>query len=370
MNDPLLGGSRPDGDEAVVIAEAGVNHNGSLDRAKRLVDVAAEAGADAVKFQTFQADALAAGTVEKAAYQKETTDAESSQQEMLRDLELPPSFHDTLVQHCADRGIPFLSSPFDRPSLDLLVRRFDLPCIKIPSGEITNAPLLLEIARSGRPAILSTGMSTIDEVEAALGVLAFGYLQPNADPSADGFRAAYASPDGQRELRDKVVVLHCTSEYPAPVDEVNLRAMDTLRSTFDLAVGLSDHTRGTSIPIAAVARGASVVEKHFTLDRTLPGPDHEASLEPGELSDMIEGIRRAEKALGSRCKRPTHSETKNRPVVRKSLVAAESISEGEPFTTENLTTKRPGRGLSPMRYWEMLSRRASRDYATDDLIAE
>lgn len=370
MDDTFVGDFRVDGSDAVVIAEAGVNHNGSLERAKRLVDVAEEAGADAVKFQTFCADAMTASTVEKAAYQKETTDAEASQQEMLRDLELSPAVHDRLARHCADRGIQFLSSPFDRESLDLLVRRFDLPCIKIPSGEITNAPLLLEIARSGRPAILSTGMSTIDEVEAALGVLAFGYLQPNADPSADGFRAAYASPDGQRELDDKVVLLHCTSEYPAPVDEVNLRAMDTLRSTFDLPVGLSDHTQGTAVPIAAAARGASVVEKHFTLDRTLPGPDHEASLEPEELTAMVEGIRRVEEALGSRCKRPTQSERKNRPVVRKSLVAAEPISEGEPFTGENLTMKRPGRGLSPMRYWEMLSRRASRDYAIDDLIDE
>jgi N-acetylneuraminate synthase len=218
--------------------------------------------------------------------------------------------------------------------------------------------------------ILSTGMSTIDEVEAALGVLAFGYLQPNADPSTDGFRAAYASPDGQREISDNVVLLHCTSEYPAPVDEVNLRAMDTLRTAFDLPVGLSDHTRGTSVPIAAVARGASVVEKHFTLDRTLPGPDHEASLEPDELKGMVDGIRRVEEALGSRCKRPTRSESKNRRVVRKSLVAADPIDEGEPFTTQNLTTKRPGRGVSPMRYWEMLSQRASRDYAPDELIDE
>ena len=360
----------PDDAATYVIAEAGVNHNGSLEQAKRLVDAAAEAGADAVKFQTFRADALTVDTAEKAAYQQDTTDAEQSQRDMLRALELPPSFHEALVEHCAERGLPFLSSPFDPASVDLLVDDFDVPRIKIPSGEITNAPLLLHVARTGRPAILSTGMSTLGEVEAALGVLAFGYLGSDEAPGADAFRAAYASDRGQERLRDRVVLLHCTSEYPAPVDEVNLRAMDTLRSAFGLPVGLSDHTRGTAVPVAAVARGASVVEKHFTLDRMLPGPDHRASLEPDELAAMVEGIRRAERALGSPRKRPTQSETKNRPIARKSLVAAAPIAAGEPFTEDNLTAKRPGRGLSPMRYWDYLGRTASRDYSRDDLIEE
>lgn len=360
----------PHSDDAAtdVIAEAGVNHNGSLDQAKRLVDVAAEAGADAVKFQTFRADALTVDAAEKAAYQQDTTDEEQSQREMLRELELPPSFHEALLEHCAERDLQFLSSPFDPASVDLLVERFDVPRIKIPSGEITNAPLLLHIARTGRPAILSTGMSTLGEVEEALGVLAFGYMETGEAPGSDAFRAAYASDRGQERLQEHVVLLHCTSEYPAPFDEVNLRALETLRSAFGLPVGLSDHTRGTAVPVAAVARGAPVVEKHFTLDRTLPGPDHRASLEPDELAAMVEGIRQAEQALGAAQKRPTPSETKNRPVARKSLVAAEPIAEGEPFTEENLTAKRPGHGLSPTRYWDYLGRTAARDYDPDDLI--
>ena len=358
----------PDDATTYVIAEAGVNHNGSLDRAKRLVDGAAEAGADAVKFQTFRADALTAETAEKAAYQQETTDADQSQRAMLRDLELPPSFHEALLEHCAERDLQFLSSPFDPASVDLLVDRFDVPRIKIPSGEITNAPLLLHIARTGRPAILSTGMSTLGDVEEALGVLAFGYLDSDEAPGMEACRAAYASDRGQEALRDHVALLHCTSEYPAPVDEVNLRAMDTLRSAFGLPVGLSDHTRGTAVPVAAVARGAQIVEKHFTLDRTLPGPDHRASLEPDELAAMVEGIRRVEQALGSARKRPTPSETKNRTVARKSLVAAAPIAAGEPFTEANLTAKRPGTGLSPTRYWDYLGRTADRDYDTDELI--
>jgi N-acetylneuraminate synthase len=358
---------RPDA-ATYVIAEAGVNHNGALDRAKRLVDVAAEAGADAVKFQTFRAEALTVDAAEKAAYQQDTTDAEQSQRAMLRALELPPSFHESLVEHCAERGLPFLSSPFDPASVDLLVDDFDVPRIKIPSGELTNAPLLLHIARTGRPALLSTGMSTLGEVEEALGVLAFGYRATDEAPGPDAFRAAYASDRGQDMLRDHVVLLQCTSAYPAPVDEVNLRAMGTLRSAFGLPVGLSDHTRGTAVPVAAVARGARVVEKHVTLDRSLPGPDHRASLEPDELAAMVDRIRTVERALGSARKRPTPSERKNRPVARKSLVAAQPIAEGEPFTEENLTAKRPGTGLAPTRYWDYLGRTAARDYDTDDLI--
>jgi len=351
-----------------LIAEAGVNHNGSLDQARRLVSIAAKAGADAVKFQTFRADALTVDTAEKAAYQKNTTD-DGSQREMLRSLELSPPFHESLLQHCREEGIQFLSSPFDPESVDLLVDTFDVPRIKIPSGEITNGPLLLHIAQTGRPVILSTGMSTLGEIERALGVLAFGYLDTDEAPEPRRFRSAYASDQGQEQLRDHVVLLHCTSEYPAPFDDVNLRALDTLRSAFGLPVGLSDHTRGTAVPVAAVARGAVAVEKHFTLDRTLPGPDHRASLEPDELARMVKDVRRTERALGSSQKRPTPSESKNRPVARKSLVAAEPIAQGERFTDDNLTAKRPGTGRSPMQHWDLVGRTATRDYDTDDLVA-
>lgn len=359
---------RPTDRSTYVIAEAGVNHNGSLEQAKQLVDVAAEAGTDAVKFQTFRAEALTVDTAEKAKYQKHTTDAEESQREMLRALQLPPDAYRALRRYCAERELSFLSSPFDQQSVPFLVEDCQVPRLKIPSGEITNAPLLLAAAHTGRPVILSTGMSTLGEVEAALGVLAFGYLEPDASPAVEDFRAAYASEEGQAQLRARATLLHCTSAYPSPVEEVNLRAMDTLRSAFGLPVGLSDHTRGTAVPVGAVARGAILVEKHFTLDRSLPGPDHEASLEPDELDDMIDAIRRVERAIGTSQKRPTASEARNRPVVRKSLVAAQPIAEGEPFTKDNLTAKRPGDGLSPMRYWDYLGRSASRDYSADELI--
>ncbi len=353
-----------------IIAEAGVNHNGSLDRAKELVDVAAEAGVDAVKFQTFRAQALTVDTADKAAYQQETTDQEQSQQDMLRALELPPAFHEALVSHCDERDLQFLSSPFDRDSVDLLVNRFEVPRIKIPSGEITNAPLLLHIARTGRPVLLSTGMSTLGEVETALGVLAFGYMTTDEAPGTAPFRAAYASERGQEQLREHVVLLQCTSEYPAPADEVNLRGLDTLRSAFGCPVGLSDHTRGTAVPVAAVGRGARTIEKHVTLDRSMSGPDHHASLEPDELAAMVDRIRTVERALGTARKRPTPSETKNRPVVRKSLVAARPIAAGEPFTPDNLAAKRPGHGLSPIKYWDLLTETASQAYSPDELIDE
>jgi len=358
------------GDDTYIVAEAGVNHNGSLEQARQLVDVAVEAGADAVKFQTFRADALTVEGTEKAAYQQSTTDETQSQREMLRELEISPEDHNHLLQYCQRMGIHFLSSPFGTESVRFLANDLGLARLKIPSGEITNAPLLLAAGRTGRSVILSTGMSTLGEVEEALGVLAFGYTSPGEVPSSSGFQAAYASTDGQKWLRRRVVLLHCTSEYPAPVREVNLRAMDTLRSAFNLPVGLSDHTQGTAIPMAAVGRGASVVEKHFTLDQTLPGPDHSASLEPDQLTAMIEGIRQVERARGSPRKCPTESETKNVDVVRKSLVAAQPIAAGDPFTEDNLTAKRPGHGRSPMRYWEYLSRTASENYDTNDLIKE
>ena len=349
-----------------VVAEAGVNHNGDAGMARRLVDVAAEAGADAVKFQTFKAGMLATRTAPKAAYQ--TSTADESQLAMLRRLELPAAHHRELVERCRERGIEFLSTAFDRHSLDFLVEVVGLKTLKMASGEITNGPLLLQAARSGRDIILSTGMSTLAEVEEALGVLAFGYGEPDAQPSRQGFHAAFACPANREVLREKVVVLHCTTEYPAPPRDANLTAMDTMRDAFGLRVGISDHTEGIAVPIAAVARGAVVVEKHFTLDRSLPGPDHVASLEPGELRDMVAGIRAVEAALGDGVKAPQPSERKNLDVARKSLVTLMPVRAGEPFTERTLGAKRPGIGVSPMAYWEWLGRPAPRDFSADEAL--
>jgi N-acetylneuraminate synthase len=345
-----------------IIAEAGVNHNGSLDLAMKLIDVAADAGADAVKFQTFKARNLVSRSAPKAEYQKAVTAQCESQFDMLRKLELDESAHRELIGHCRHRGVQFLSTPFDAESVILLDRTFDLPCLKIPSGEITNGPLLLQIARTGKPVILSTGMSTLEEIHDALGVLAFGFLDEGSTPGREKFMAAFASPEGQSALREKVQLLHCTTEYPAPFAEVNLRAMETLKQVFGLPVGYSDHTQGIAITVAAVARGAVIIEKHFTLDRTLPGPDHRASLEPEELKMMVRSIREVEISLGDGIKQPSPSELKNVSVARKSLVAAADISSGDVFTELKLTVKRPGDGVSPMDFWSYLGRRAERDY--------
>jgi N-acetylneuraminate synthase len=345
-----------------------VNHNGSIDLACDLIEVAAESGADAVKFQTFRTEALVADEAPKADYQTETTDAEESQSAMLRRLELTPEQHHAIADHCAAHDLQFLSTPFDAQSARFLVGEFDVPRIKIGSGELTNGPLLLEIAHLGRPVILSTGMGTLGEVERALSVLAYGYVAGGDRPTMEALERAFASEEGQEALTRNVILLHCVTEYPAPVETVNLRAMDTLREAFGLPVGLSDHTRGIAVPIAAVARGATLIEKHFTLDRSLPGPDHEASLEPDELRRMVRGIRDAETALGTTRKAPADPEWKNRTVARKSLVAVQSIEEGESFTPSNLGAKRPGDGLSPMRYWEYLNSTASRSYTSGEQI--
>lgn len=351
-----------------IIAEAGVNHNGSLERAIQLVDAAAEAGADAVKFQTFKADKLVGRAAPKAEYQIENTGASESQHEMIRKLELDEAAHLRLKQHCHGKGIEFLSTPFDMESLTMLVSRFDISLVKLASGEITNAPFLLAAARTGKPVILSTGMSDLGDVENALGVLAFGYTRHETAPSLAAFKAAYCSEAGQSALRDRVTLLHCTTEYPAPFAEVNLRAMETLRQAFGLPVGYSDHTPGIAISIAAAALGATVMEKHFTLDRNLPGPDHKASLEPGELAEMVRAIRQVEQSLGSPRKAPAPAELKNRPIARKSLVAARDISPGETLTAENLAIKRPGSGISPIHYWDWLGKVATRAYVADELI--
>jgi len=352
-----------------IIAEAGVNHNGSLDLAKQLVDAAVETGADAIKFQTFKAAAIVNRSAVKADYQKQNTNnSTESQLAMLERLELDLMAHEVLLAYCAQRQITFLSSPFDLSSLDLLLNTGQLSRLKIASGEITNAPLLLRAAASRQPIILSTGMSTLAEVEQALGVLAFGYMQMGAVVSRAAFADSYASATGQAALRQQVILLHCTTEYPAPFDEVNLRAMETLHAAFQLPVGFSDHTPGINIAIAAVARGAVLIEKHLTLSQTLPGPDHKASLEPPAFKAMVTGIREVELSLGDGLKLPAASEVKNRPIARKSLVAAQAIRQGDTFTEHNLTSKRPGHGISPLYYWDYLGRQAGRDYQADELI--
>jgi N-acetylneuraminate synthase len=351
----------------LIIAEAGVNHDGSLDTALQLVDAAAAAGADAVKFQTFRADALARRDAPKAKYQIAATGSAESQHEMIRKLELDEAAHEALIGRCRERRVEFLSTPFDIDSLRLLMR-LGLTRLKLSSGDLTNSPFLLQAARTGLPIILSTGMCSLGEIEAALGVLAFGYCESTAEPAAGALERCYASAEGQRALQTHVTLLHCTTEYPAPLIDVNLRAMETLRAAFGLPVGYSDHTRGIAVPVAAAALGAVIIEKHFTLDCTLPGPDHRASLEPARLAEMVRDIRDVETALGTPLKKAAPSEVANRVVARKSLVAARDIRRGEVFTAENLTSKRPGDGVSPTHYWERLGRVADRDYRRDEPI--
>jgi N,N'-diacetyllegionaminate synthase len=328
----------------LIIAEAGVNHNGELSQAKRLIDVAAQAGADMVKFQTFSADRLVTVNAGKAEYQSHNTDASESQHAMLRRLELSPEMHHELLEHCKFRGIDFFSTGFDTQSVDFLAK-LGLQRFKIPSGEITNLPYLRHVAGFGKPIILSTGMSTLGDIEAALEAL-----------ESAGAR------------HEQITVLHCNTEYPTPMIDVNLRAMLTIGEAFGVAVGYSDHTLGIEVAVAAVALGATVIEKHFTLDRTLPGPDHQASLEPAELHAMVSAIRNIEIALGNRAKRPSTSEIKNQPIGRKSIVAARAIRAGETFSSENLTTKRPGTGLSPMLWDDLIGRKAQRPYERDEAI--
>jgi len=355
----------------LIIAEAGVNHNGDEKLAFKLVDAAYHAGADIVKFQTFKAKNLVTENAKQADYQVTNTGKQESQLAMLSRLELSYNVHHKLVEYCSKLGIEFLSTAFDSESLDFLVNELGLTRLKIPSGEITNAPLVLEHARTGCDLIVSTGMATLSEVEAVLGVIAFGYTsEQTAEPSELAFQQAYASETGQLALKQKVTILHCTTEYPAPMAEINLKAMDTLGRAFELPAGYSDHSEGITIPIAAVARGAVLIEKHFTLDKNMEGPDHKASLNPQELTAMVKAIRQVEVALGVGVKSPTVSEVKNKAVARKSLVASNAIKSGEIFTSDNLTIKRPGSGLSPYRYWELLNKHATKDYQIGDLILE
>lgn len=354
----------------LIIAEAGVNHNGDELLAKKLVDAAYNAGADIVKFQTFSAKKMVTKAAKQAEYQIENTKLEESQFSMLSRLELSFESHKNLLAHCESLGVEFLSTAFDLESLRFLVDDIGVKRLKIPSGEITNAPLVLAHAMSGLDIIVSTGMATLSEIESVLGVLAFGYLGCPGVPSEYAFMEAYASPEGQSVIRDKVTILHCTTEYPAPLEEVNLEAMRSISMAFKLPVGYSDHTKGIVIPIAAVAMGACLIEKHFTLDCGMEGPDHKASLEPDELKEMIKAIRAVEVAFGSGVKIPTESESGNKVVARKSLVASQAIAKGTAFSVENVDVKRPGSGVSPMRYWDMLGKVASKSYEEGDILCE
>jgi len=327
-----------------IIAEAGVNHNGSIDIAKKMIDAAAEARADLVKFQTFKAETLVIKSANKAVYQKESTGTAESQFEMIKKLELDQSAHMELIAYSEQKNIQFLSTAFDHDSIDMLAE-LDIPLYKIPSGEITNLPYMRHIGRKNKPVIMSTGMATLQEVQTALNVLLEAGVKKN-----------------------DLTILHCNTEYPTPMEDVNLKAMLTMRDELGVAVGYSDHTLGIEVPVAAVALGASVIEKHFTLDRTLPGPDHAASLEPNELKAMVSAIRNIENAMGDGEKKSSPSEIKNISVVRKSIVAKKPINKGEPFSEDNLTVKRPGTGISPMEWDDMMNQKSNKNFNIDDLI--
>ena len=331
-------------DKITVIAEAGVNHNGDFTKALELIDVAADCGADFIKFQTFKATNLVTASAGLAAYQATTTPY-SDQFTMLTDLELKYEWHQSLIEHAESKSIGFITTPFDVEAIAFL-SQLRMELFKIPSGEITNLPYLREISKLGKRVILSTGMAKLGEIETAIEVLTSNGLD-----------------------RNKITLLHCTTEYPAPIEEVNLSVMETLKIAFNMPVGYSDHTEGITISIAAAAMGAQIIEKHFTLDRRLPGPDHKASIEPDELNKMIDAIRQVEQAIGSPLKQPTPSELKNMESVRKSLVASKNIVKGERFSLDNVTTKRPANGISPMRIDEIIGRVAHKSFERDELIS-
>lgn len=327
----------------LIIAEAGVNHNGSIDMAKQLIEAAAVAGVDYVKFQTFKAEELVTKDAKQAEYQQRNA-ADDSQYTMLKKLELTPRQHEELIAYCNEKEVKFLSTAFDMESVEYL-HLLHLGLWKIPSGEITNYPYLRKIAQYGEPVILSTGMCELDDVKDAVDVLCKYGL-----------------------IKEQITILHCNTEYPTPMQDVNLKAMLQLRDNLGVSIGYSDHTKGIEVPIAAVALGAEVIEKHFTLDRNLPGPDHKASLEPNELKVMVDAIRNIENALGDGLKHVSESERKNMTIARKSIIAARCIKKGEVLTEENLTSKRPGTGISPMRWEEVIGTKAIRDFAEDEMI--
>lgn len=353
-----------------IIAEAGVNHNGHRDMAFQLVDEAVSAKCDAIKFQTFKAENLVTQNAAKAEYQRRITPSEESQFGMLKRLTLSHEWHWELKEYCSNLGIEFLSSAFDLESLDFLVNKMALTTLKIPSGEITNGPFLLAHAQTGCDLIVSTGMSTMAEVKEALSVIAFGMLnrQSSLNPSTAEFSDAFYSEEGQHLLKEHVTLLHCTTEYPAPFEDINLNAMLAMQKEFGVPVGYSDHSEGITVPVAAASLGAVLIEKHLTLDKTLPGPDHQASLEPNELADMVRGIRVVEKIMGDGIKTPKSSELGNRDIARKSIVASRDLHAGEIYNADMLTVKRPGTGISPMKYWDLIGKTVAKNIPADELI--
>lgn len=352
-----------------VIAEAGVNHDGDIAKAKALIDMSAEAGADAVKFQTFTAAKVATASLRKATYQSRQDPSLKPQYDMLKALELSHTDHFALKAHCELREIAFLSSAFDEESLDFLIDDLGQGMIKFGSGELTNLPLLVRAARKDAELILSTGMATLADIELALSAIAFA-LGADGDeaPSLAGFRQSWAEPAAREIMRAKTSILQCTSSYPAPIADANLAAMATIRSAFGCRTGYSDHTLGCAATLAAVALGAELIEKHVTLDQTLPGPDHAASMEPAEFRRLVSDIRDVEAAIGTSVKMPAACERDTAAVARKRLVAACDIAEGEAFTRQSIAIKRSERGLEPAHYWDILGRRATRDYRRDDAI--
>lgn len=350
-----------------IIAEAGVNHNGDRDLAIALIDAAAAAGADAVKFQTFNAKKLAADSAPKAAYQKRTTDGGESQLAMLLRLELPLDWHAPLQAHANARGIAFISTAFDTDSLAFLVK-LDIPFFKIPSGELTNGPLLWQFARTGKPLIVSTGMATLSEIEQGLAVVAHALTAPCEPATMTDVWRCWSDPAARARLQGHVALLHCTSQYPTPLEEANIRAMDTMRDAFGLDVGYSDHTQGILMPLVAVARGARIIEKHFTTDRGLPGPDHQASLEPDELARMVADIRAVAVSLGNGAKAPQLSEWDTRQAARQQIAAARDLPLGHVITRDDLTTARLGDGLPPTELWRLVGQTTTQTYAAGDPV--
>ncbi len=352
-----------------IIAEAGVNHNGSISFARELIDAAVSAGADAVKFQSFIATSIVTANANKAKYQIINTGTNESQLEMLQKLELTHLQQHELFDYCQSRNIKFLSTPFDFDSLKFLTTELGLETIKVGSGELTNAPFVYEVARSTKKIILSTGMSTIEEIASTLGVIAFAMTDDsNQTPTSDSIVAALASPEGRSAIESRVTLLHCTTDYPTKPTDANLNAMLTLRDKFGCQVGYSDHSVGVHLAVAAVAMGATIIEKHFTTNRDLPGPDHRASLEPGEFKTLVDQIREVEHALGNGEKKPTMVEVENKKIARRSLVAARAIKSGEVFTKDNVAVKRPGTGRSPFEYWALLGTKSIRDIAENEII--
>ncbi|WP_460117036.1 N-acetylneuraminate synthase [Pseudomonas sp. S2_C03] len=356
-------------DTVYIIAEAGVNHNGDRALAFALVDAAADAGADAVKFQTFDAARLASRHAPKASYQKKSTDEFESQLSMLKKLELPREWHKELQSYARGKGVEFLSTAFDTDSLTFL-SDLGMPFFKVPSGELTNGPLLWQFARTGKKLVLSTGMATLSEVEQALAIVAHAMQFSQEPVDMDEAWRCWGMSECRARLQGHVTLLHCTSQYPTPWNEVNLKAMDTLANAFNLDVGYSDHTVGCLIPVAAVARGAKVIEKHFTLDRSLPGPDHNASLEPDELKQMVSEIRALELALGSPCKAPQASEWDTRKAARQQVVAARGIAAGSKLVREDLSTARSGQGLPAIALWSLVGTFSARSYEAGDAITD